>query len=328
MSLCECGRDGSMKIRCKICGREFEQITWGHLKTHGITFDEYREKFPDALLVSEDYHKKSSNSHKIMWEDPEYRNKNHTNYGKEGWNKGETKETNEIVKESTEKMIKSKKEFYQTEEGRKLAEECGNRVRGKKPWNYGMTKETNDSIKKYGENSSKTKREFNVTEEGQRWQDEHNRGENAPMHGKFSSRKGLTKETDESGSIKRVTEKLTGRQLTEEHLKNILKAVCANPNKKEQYLQWLLYELFPKEYKFVGDGSVIIGGHCPDFININGQKKLIEFYGDYWHKGDDEGNRIFQFKLFGFDTLVIWEHELNPDEIEMTIAKIMEFHLR
>ena len=119
-----------------------------------------------------------------------------------------------------------------------------------------------------------------------------------------------------------------GKQLSEEHLRKILKAVCAKPNKVEGYLSTILQEIFPNEYKFVGDGSVIIGGFSPDFINVNGQKKIIEMFGDYWHRNDDEGNRVFQFRLLGFDTLIIWEHELNENEIEMTIAKIIEFHNR
>ena len=353
------------KVRCEICGMEFKMIAGAHLKTHGITSDEYREQFPDALLVSGDLMKKYSEVHsgkpspmkgkyhteetKQLMRDssPHLSGKDHPmygvhrygedapNYGKDAWNKGETKETNDSIKKGAEKLSITKKEFFITEEGQKwldenkrgkpLSEESKQKMRGTRPnitgekhpfygvkgenhplfgvepWNKGETKETNEIVKKAGEKHSKSLTVFYATEKGQKWLDDNLRGENSPNY---------------------------GRQLTEEHLRNILKAVCANPNKKEQYLYWILQLIFPKEYKYVGDGSVIIGGHCPDFININGQKKLIEFYGDYWHKGDDEGNRIFGFKLFGFDTLVIWEHELNDDEIEMTIAKIIEFHNR
>lgn len=413
------------------------------------------------------------------WLDENSRGVNSSHYGKSSWKKGKTKNNNEGVRIAGEKCSKTKKEFFQTEEGRKLAEECGNRFRGKKPWNYGKTKDSDDMVKKYGEKQSKTKTEFYATEEGQQWLDDNIRGENAPMYGKEAWSKGLTKETNESlrvlgkkvsktriekinngeiivwnkdktketddrvkgygekisktrkekfaigelvawckGLTKETDERLAilsekvsktllrryangelkawnkgetketnvtvkrsgekcsitkkaffqteegrnfaeeisrtrkayfatergqkwlnehnrgenhpmyGKHHTEEELRKMLKAVCAVPNKPEQYLYWILQVIFPDEYKFVGDGSVIIGGHSPDFININGQKKLIEHFGDYWHRGDDEGNRIFQFRLFGFDTLIIWEHELNDNEIEMTIAKIIEFHYR
>ena len=61
------------KIKCKICGREFEQITNTHLKTHGITMHEYRKRFPDALLASEGCRKKVSEAKS---------GENHPMYGK------------------------------------------------------------------------------------------------------------------------------------------------------------------------------------------------------------------------------------------------------
>jgi hypothetical protein len=73
----------------------------------------------------------------------------------------------------------------------------------------------------------------------------------------------------------------------------------------------LLEQLCPGEWKYVGDYSFLIGGKNPDFVNINGQKKCIEHYGTYWHKGDNPQDRIDLFKSYGWDCLVIWEHELN-----------------
>ncbi len=85
-------------------------------------------------------------------------------------------------------------------------------------------------------------------------------------------------------------------------------------NKTEKYLGDLLDLLFPNEWKFVGDGQVIIAGKNPDFININGQKKIIELFGDYWHQGEDPKDRIAIFTPYGYKTLVIWEHELSGGE--------------
>lgn len=48
------------KIKCEICDKEFERITSTHLKKHDITPSEYKEKFPDALLVSEGLREKMS----------------------------------------------------------------------------------------------------------------------------------------------------------------------------------------------------------------------------------------------------------------------------
>jgi len=61
----------------------------------------------------------------------------------------------------------------------------------------------------------------------------------------------------------------------------------------------------------------------PDFININGQKKIIELYGDYWHRNDDPQDRIDLFAKYGYQTLIIWEHELK-NEVELK-DKLQEF---
>ena len=110
----------------------------------------------------------------------------------------------------------------------------------------------------------------------------------------------------------------------EKIVKAVLKSVCAKPNKKEALLGDILEQVVPKEYRYVGDGSLVIAGKCPDFMNVNGKKKLIELYGDYWHKNDDPQNRITYFKQFGFETLVIWGHELK--DTDCLAEKIITFN--
>lgn len=81
--------------------------------------------------------------------------------------------------------------------------------------------------------------------------------------------------------------------------------------KLETYFLSLLDSYFPNEWKYVGDGQVIIDGKCPDFINVNGKKEIIETYGNYWHRNDNPQDRIDKFAKFGYKTLVIWENELQ-----------------
>ena len=89
------------------------------------------------------------------------------------------------------------------------------------------------------------------------------------------------------------------------------------PNKPEKLVEQFLNQKFPQEWKFVGNGEIWIGRKNPDFININGQKKLIEVYGDYWHKDDNPQDRIDHFKKYGFNTLVLWEKDIfNSSFIE------------
>ena len=108
----------------------------------------------------------------------------------------------------------------------------------------------------------------------------------------------------------------------------ILKSCYKKPNKVEKLLNKILNKLFSKEYKFVGDGEIILGGFNPDFININGQKKIIELYGDYWHNlpeyKERDKRRIITYKREGYKTLIIWEHEFK-NQIKI-VDKIKEFN--
>ena len=100
------------------------------------------------------------------------------------------------------------------------------------------------------------------------------------------------------------------------------------PNANELKLQSLLTELFGSDYKFTGNGDIIIGGFVPDFVNVNGQKKVIELFGRYWHKLDEVRNRDRRrkscYKKYGYKTLVVWENELK--DVKSLKKKLIEFH--
>ncbi len=96
------------------------------------------------------------------------------------------------------------------------------------------------------------------------------------------------------------------------------------PNKPESFLISLLAELYPNQWQYTGDFSYWINGKNPDFVNFN-TKQVIEHFGDYWHKGRDPEARKEIFAREGWDTLVIWEHELkNLDEAIYKIKKFVE----
>lgn len=109
-------------------------------------------------------------------------------------------------------------------------------------------------------------------------------------------------------------------------LSKVAKAVSSKPNQLEHRLLKLLETHFPNEWRYVGDFQLIIGGMCPDFANVNGRKQLIEVFGDYWHSEDNPQDRIDRFRQFGFDCLVLWEHEIkntSEKDLVMRIAKFM-----
>lgn len=137
---------------------------------------------------------------------------------------------------------------------------------------------------------------------------------------------------------KLLTQNMTHRwrdpKWREKQLKAILKGLNLSPNKPEKFLTKLLQELFPNQWKYTGDGTnkdSIVAGKCPDFINVE-QKKIIEFNGNYWHgqertgrtKKEEEQQRVDLFAQEGYQTLIIWEHELK--DINLLEEKIIKFH--
>jgi very-short-patch-repair endonuclease len=146
-------------------------------------------------------------------------------------------------------------------------------------------------------------------------------GNKNPMFGKKTS-------LNQKISVKRVLKKRWGNIKTKEKIiKKILKSSHNSPNNKEKILITILKIILPNKYRFVGNGKVIIGGRCPDFINEK-DKKIIEHFGTYWHnrKGSKQKDkkRLETYKKYGYDTLVIWEHEL--DNINKVKDKILRFH--
>lgn len=99
----------------------------------------------------------------------------------------------------------------------------------------------------------------------------------------------------------------------EEYWLKQMKARQIKPNKEELKLASFLAEL-ELPYRFVGDGQFILGGKCPDFLNVDGQKKLIEYWGEFWHRGQKPDDRINFFRQYGFETLVIRSSELRNKE--------------
>jgi len=95
------------------------------------------------------------------------------------------------------------------------------------------------------------------------------------------------------------------------------------PSEPERVVLNLLNEHYPTEWEYVGDGSFILAGKNPDFVNVNGRKQIIEVFGDFWHKGEDPEDRIEIFRHYGYDTLVIWERELK--NLDAVLVKVNSF---
>lgn len=137
------------------------------------------------------------------------------------------------------------------------------------------------------------------------------------------------------GAYKGKNNGFYGKHHSEKEKRKWLETNRRSPNLCEISLLNLLIETLPNEYEFVGDGKVWINHKNPDFMNINGQKKLIEMFGDYWHGEESTGlptavhecERKEIFKEAGYETLIIWEHEVNGSKTLLQ-KKLIEFNNR
>lgn len=111
------------------------------------------------------------------------------------------------------------------------------------------------------------------------------------------------------------------------------KARIARPTKPELVLQTILNEYFPT-FKYNGDYSlgIILDGMIPDFVNINGEREVIEMFGDYWHSPGrikkngnwkaSELGKTMAYNSLGYKCLIIWESELeNPEGVTERIRR-------
>ena len=242
--------------------------------------------------------------------------KGHWNRGKKGqiswnkgkkvgssWNKGLTKETDGRVLKNSKNIGKKKiGKTYQELYGKKKSEDICNKQKDsllkwyQDPKNKIKHKESLNAPEAIKKNSDSHKKYFSNPENKKKFLNEH----------KFFSKlmKDMWKDP--------------------KYIEKIQKGRALRPNKPETLILNLLNELFPNEWKYTGDFSFMINGKNPDFTNINGQKKLIEFFGDYHHKGENPEDRKNIFKESGWRTLIIWEHDLK--DFKQVKTKIIEFN--
>lgn len=117
---------------------------------------------------------------------------------------------------------------------------------------------------------------------------------------------------------------------TEEHIRMRIQKSRKGltfPNKPEQFL----INMFKENnlpYKYVGNGELMISTFNPDFINCNGQKKIIELNGDYWHNLEEvkerDERKMKKYSELGFKTLIVWEKELK--DINKLMDKLIMFN--
>lgn len=118
-----------------------------------------------------------------------------------------------------------------------------------------------------------------------------------------------------------------GEKRTKEILSKFWKSAKLRPTSYEKTLKKIIKKN-NLPYKYVGDGSFLIGYKNPDFVNVNGEKICIEVFESYFKNrtyGSVENyiqKRNSHFGKYGWRTIFIDEHELKDENI--LLKKIKE----
>jgi hypothetical protein len=217
-------------------------------------------------------------------------------------------------------------------------DEKGRFIKGSIPWNKGLKgyhlKPPNCKCKQCGKEfrlkpyAIKRGRGIFCSKQCQaKWFSENRRGEAHPFYGRHHTRKSIEKNRQKhlgrnNPNYGKPKPPEVKRKIKESNLvawqkpetwRNWLKGTRRRPTTLEKHLMKIIDEnALP--LKYVGDGRLNIGSMCPDFIHSNGLKKVVEVFSDYWHNlpgKPTEMERIRAFRDYGYDCLIIWEHEMN-----------------
>lgn len=288
--------DLGSSVTCELCGKQMRQITGTHLKKeHEITFSEYKAQFPNCNTLPEDVRKTISEKAAQMNKDGKigFKQGHTVNAGKTPWNKGthglqpppaskgHTKYDTPSLAETAKKISETRKQMFKDGRIKKRTGEQ-NPMYGVPAWSRGKTKEDLPQLAIVSKKISATrKRKFKS-------------GELEPLTGPKNP--------------------MYGKKLTDEHKLALFSGWKNCKTKPELQLAALLQD-YPN-WQYVGNGRFFVRTklktRVPDFVNTK-QKKIIEVYGDYWHRNDNPQDQIDEYKAVGWDCVVLWEHEIMND---------------
>jgi len=109
-----------------------------------------------------------------------------------------------------------------------------------------------------------------------------------------------------------------GKIMTEEFIRKVLY------RRNMSFLEKKFQEIINKNnlpYKFVGNGSFVLNGYNPDFINTNGEKIAIEVYVKYFKQignmtvNEWKNKRIQRFKKYGWGVIFFEKNQVKEEYI-------------
>lgn len=128
---------------------------------------------------------------------------------------------------------------------------------------------------------------------------------------------------------KLMKEKFRDPDFKEKVIKRSLEGLLKRPTKLEgEFIS--LIQKYNLPYRYVGNGSFLIGWKNPDFINTNGEKICIEVANRIHHTPDWAKKRIRHYIKWGWRCIILWQdnktRRLEDDE-NLILEKIESIEL-
>ncbi len=312
------------KVTCMICGKKYHFLPSHTRQAHSLNKDKYLRRFPNAPLYSLSYRKRQSESGKNAYQkNPGLcikRSEDRKRWHKE--NPGKQKELNNRP-EVQQKRIEGIKCWHRENPGKQ-----------KENLNRPEVRQRNSDSQKIAQNRPEVKARSRETTL-RLWQNHDYRENQIETHKilwqdpEYAKRtiEQIKKAWRDNPSLREKMSKVKKKQWQDpEYVKKLHKGLAQRPTGLEIEVMAILNSLFPSEYGYNGgyELGIVLCGKVPDFVNINGKKKLVEAYGSYWHKESDEQPRIDLFGKIGWDCLIIWDWELQ--DYKKLVEKLKSFH--
>lgn len=300
-----------IKMICQNCGKEFETYEC-YVRRNGHPFCGPDCGSQGQRHWNKGLTKETDKRLEIMGQKISKANK-----GKPTWSKGLTKEISKNLRSTSQKLLGIHNPMYGKRHTIKERRKQSAAHKGKPTWNKGkkgifsetalnkisLASKKNWQKPGYRENIQAKVRAF--------WDCPKNR-ERQSIRITGTKRTALTKQ------------KLRDRWNDPNYAQKCLRArIMKKPTKLELFFD----ERTPSIVRYVGNGDWFIrtNGHYhnPDF-KISGQKKIIELWGNYWHKGKNPTELIEEYKIVGWDCLIFWESEVY-NKIDIVLKKVKQF---
>ena len=206
--------------------------------------------------------------------------------------------------------------------------------KGNTAWNKGLRKERGELPNFGGPCSDRTKRKISEANTGFKHSEDTKKklakistGKTQSKHARERISAGQKKRWSDPKKREELSKRMMGNIpwnkdkkdcFTEEAIRNMLRR--RTPSSLEEKFMGIV-EKNNLPYKFVGDGSFMIGKKNPDFININGAKIAIEVYARFYKLKHAETieewkeDREKIFSEYGWDVLFFDETQVNERNV-------------